>query len=75
MFGVSWKLLAYVTSAGLAVGAVPMNWTRAVTVPIYKGKGVQNDCKSYRAISLLSVASKVYSRMLIDRVNAKTDAV
>ena len=54
-------------------GFVPKDWTRAVIVPLYKGKGAQKECKSYRAISLLSVASKVYGRILVDRVNEKTD--
>ncbi|KAF1010546.1 MAG: hypothetical protein GAK29_05048 [Acinetobacter bereziniae] len=52
---------------------VPDDWKCAVLVPLYKGKGKRSECKNYRAISLLSVAGKVFGRILIDRVREVTE--
>ncbi|CAG4976084.1 unnamed protein product [Parnassius apollo] len=37
---------------------VPDDWCKAVIVPMYKGKGSQQDCKNYRGISLLSIVER-----------------
>ncbi|XP_050563412.1 uncharacterized protein LOC126912929 [Spodoptera frugiperda] len=49
-------------------GCVPGDWAKAVIVPLYKGKGSQQECKNYRGISLLSVVGKLYAKILIERV-------
>ena len=54
-------------------GEVPKEWCQAVIVPIYKNKGERAECKNYRGISLLSVAGKVYGRIVVDRVNERTN--
>ena len=45
---------------------------RAITVPIYKGKGDRSECKNYMGINLLSIPSKVYGRILIEKVRSLT---
>ncbi len=46
-------------SSGMGV-VVPADWTKAVIVPVYKGKGRRGgECGSYRAISLCSIPGKV----------------
>ncbi len=47
---------------------MPDDWKKAITVPLYKGKGSRNECGSYRGISLLSVPGKVYERILTKRL-------
>ena len=47
---------------------VPGDWTEAVIIPIYKGKGDKNECGSYRGISLLSIPGKVYGKVVIEWV-------
>ena len=54
------------------VGRVPGDWVLAVIVPLYKGKGCRDVCKSYRGISLLSIPGKVYGRVIIERVRERT---
>lgn len=54
-------------------GKVPEDWRKAVVVPLYKGKGSRQDAKNYRGISLLSIVSKLYAKVLIERVMQKTD--
>ncbi|KAI8428678.1 hypothetical protein MSG28_007400 [Choristoneura fumiferana] len=49
------------------------DWCKAVIVPLYKGKGSQQDCKNYRGISLLSVVGKLYAKVIIERVMTETD--
>ncbi len=49
-------------------GELPEQWRKGIIVPFYKGKGSQNDCKSYRGISLLSVPRTVYGRVLNERL-------
>ena len=39
-------------------------------MPLYKGKGDKCECSNSRGISLLSVAGKLYGRVLIKRVRA-----
>ena len=34
---------------------------------LYKGKGERKECSNYIGISLLSVAGKIYARILVDR--------
>ena len=50
---------------------VPDGWRGAVIVPLYKGKGSQIDCASHRAISLISLGSKVYAKVLARRMQEK----
>ncbi|CAK1580622.1 unnamed protein product, partial [Parnassius mnemosyne] len=54
-------------------GDVPDDWRSAVIVPLYKGKGSHFDCGCYRAISLTSLASKVYSKVLTRRMQEKSE--
>ncbi len=44
---------------------VTIDWTSACVVPLYKGKGDKYECTSFRDISLLSAAGKVYGKVLI----------
>ena len=50
------------------VGVVPMDWSAACRVPLYKGQGDKCECSNSRGISLLSVVSKLFGRVLIKRV-------
>jgi len=47
---------------------VPQDWRDASIVPIFK-KGSRMDCGNYRGISLLSIAGKILSRILLNRLN------
>ena len=53
-------------------GNVPMDWQKAVIVPIHK-KGSKTQCKNYRGISLLSIPGKVYASVLEKRIRAITE--
>ncbi len=50
-------------------GRVPMAWKRALVVPLYKGKGLQQSTNNYRRISLLNIPGKVYAMLLMHRMN------
>ncbi len=52
---------------------MPEDWKKAIIVPIYKGKGKREECKSCRGISLLSVPREIYGRILNERIMKKTD--
>ena len=56
-----------------AKGKVVEDWKKAVIVPLHK-KGSKMTCSNYRGISLLSVSSKVYTRMLDRRMRSKTES-
>lgn len=43
------------------------NWTTSVIIPIYK-KGDYKVCDNYRGISLMSMRSKIYERVLEKRL-------
>ena len=55
------------------MGVVPMDWHGVCIVPLYKGKGDKFECSNSRGISLLSVVGKLFGRVLIKRVRAKTE--
>ena len=42
-------------------------------MPLYKGKGSQLDCASHRAISLISLGSKVYAKVLARRMQERSE--
>ena len=54
---------------------VPVDWVIACMVSLYKGKGDVHECSNFRGISLLSVAVKVYGRILINRIIDETENV
>ncbi len=54
---------------------VPIDWTKACVVPLYKGKGDKYGCTSFRDINLLSVVGKVYGKVLIKRVREGTEGM
>ncbi len=68
---VEWMLL--ICERAWKRGEVPDDWKKAVTVPLYKGKGSRSECGSYRGISLLSVPEKVYERILTERLMEVTE--
>ena len=49
------------------VGSVPQSWKDASIVTIYK-KGDRTDCWNYRGISFLSIAGKIFARILLNRL-------
>ena len=51
----------------LAEGTVPTDWKRSLIVKIPK-KGDLSVCDNYRGVSLLSVPSKIFCRIVIDRI-------
>jgi hypothetical protein len=64
-----WKLC----NKAFAEGIVPKDWSRAVIVPLYKGKGDKGNCRNYRGISLLSIVGKIYAGILVERVRRVTE--
>ena len=50
-------------------GIIPTDWRRGLGVPLWKGKGDRQDCNNYRGVTLLSVPSKVFARIIFDRVH------
>ena len=50
----------------LSTGEYPIEWSKAIICPLHK-KGSTNNPDNYRGISLLSVLSKVFNKILLDR--------
>ena len=48
--------------------SVPQAWKDASIITIYK-KGDRTDCGDYRGISLLSIAGKIFTRILLNRLS------
>jgi hypothetical protein len=50
-------------------GRVPVDWKKALIVPLFKGKGGARDAANYRPITLLSIPGKVHALILLYRVS------
>ncbi|KAL0156964.1 hypothetical protein M9458_048210 [Cirrhinus mrigala] len=47
-------------------GTLPKDFCDAVIVTLYKNKGEKSDCSNYRGITLLSIAGKILTRLLLN---------
>lgn len=47
---------------------MPENWKKVVIIPIHK-KGDKTECENYRGISLLNSVYKIFSKVLLSRIN------
>ena len=56
-------------------GYVPQDMCDANIVTLYKNKGDRSDCNNYRGISLLSVVSKVFARVALQRLQQVAERV
>ena len=52
----------------LTQGIYPSDWKKAIVHPIFKNKGSSSDVNNYRPISLLSCVSKVFEKIVFDRI-------
>ena len=50
-------------------GKLPQDLKGARIVHLYKGKGDRSSCDNYRGISLLSIAGKILSKVILNRLN------
>ena len=60
--------LAKLFNKSLAEGKYPTDWKHANIIPIFKNKGATSDVKSYRPISLLPNMSKIFERIVFNRI-------
>lgn len=47
---------------------MPSDFRDALIVALYKNKGSKADCGNYRGISLLSIAGKIFARVILNRL-------
>lgn len=60
---VSERILLNIINEAWKTKSIPQDWEVAVIIPIFK-KGDNRECNNHRGISLLSVAGKIFSRIL-----------
>ena len=53
---------------------MPEDFCDALIVALYKSKGSKADCGNYRGISLLSIAGKIFARIILNRLIAVSEA-
>jgi len=54
-------------------GKPPSEWLISLLIPIHK-KGDKSDCNNYRGIALMSIAAKVFNKMLLNRIRDILDS-
>ena len=52
---------------------VPADWRKQVIIPVHK-KGSRADCDNYRGIALLSIPSKVFAKVILNRLKPWAEA-
>ena len=67
---IKWMTVIY--SLVWRTGVAPMDWQRAIIVPVHK-KNNRRKCGNYRGISLLGIPGKVFAKILNDRVRCLTE--
>ena len=53
---------------------MPDDFRDTLIVALYKNKGSKVDCGNYRGISLLSIAGKIFARIILNRLIAVSEA-
>lgn len=56
-------------------GTIPQDMQDAKIVTLHNNKGDRSDCNNYRGISLLSIVSKAFSRVVLSRLQLFADRV
>ena len=52
---------------------VPTEWRKAMIVPLFKNKGSMMDCGNFRCISFTPVPSKLFMRVLLNKIKSQTE--
>jgi hypothetical protein len=65
-------LLLKVIRTAWKTKSVPIEWSIAIIVPVYK-KGDNRLCQNHRGISLLSMPGQIYERILESTLRTKAD--
>ena len=60
--------LAKLFNKSISKGKYPSSWKHAHIIPVFKCKGSSSDVKSYRPISLLPSMSKVFEKIVYNRI-------
>ena len=63
------KPLTHVINISITSGCVPADLKLARVVPLYKKKN-KIDCGNYHPVSILSIVSKVFERVVYNQINA-----
>ena len=63
------KPLTHVINVSINSGCIPSDLKMARVVPLFKKKS-KTDCGNYRPVSVLSIVSKVFERVVYDQMNA-----
>jgi len=58
---------------GRTAGQWPEDWVNSVFIPLPK-KGDLTQCNNYRTIALVSHASKVLLKIILERIRSKTES-
>ncbi len=69
---VSIRWLTSIFNAVWTNESVPSDWTKQLIVPIHK-KGSQSECDNFRGIALLSVPSKVFTKVISNRLKPRLE--
>ena len=66
------KSLTCIFNKFLSNEVTPVDWNKGIIIPIYK-KGNKNDLNNYRGITLTSCVSKIFNRIVCDRITTFLD--
>ena len=75
---VLWKLMRVMwlrMSEEMGDDQMPEDWVDATLVCLYEGKGSRQDPGTYRGISLISPMEKIFTMVILDRINIWVDKV
>ena len=65
-FGVKWLMNLF--NKILQSNKMPDEWRKSTLIPLYKNKGVIQDCSNYRGIKLISHTIKLWEKVIEHRL-------
>ena len=71
----TYKIITIIFNQFIKYNYYPPQWKTAIVTPLYKSSGEVNDLKSYRPISVTNVFSRIFERIMTNRLKEYLNSI